>query len=529
MYILPKIKRLTALALAIVITFGTASIYNSERLPVSAEKQQVDIQEEYRQKLDELKKQEQDLINKKNQADADVNNQKDVSADLQQQIKTIEEQIETTKEYLNNLENDIADLDKQINENQISIEDMQGQINDGVGDFKTRLRAVYVAGSDTYTQMLMNSDNFYDVLMRMELIKRVAQHDNDNITGLISLKDEFVQTKQTLEVQQGEMSNKSTEYGNTMVELIDEEARLKLLYQQSEDNLKGYQNSLSDYNSQLYKLREQITQISKEAKTATTTTTTTTPAPKTTTTTKAKNSSKKTTTTTSNKNSNKSTSKKTTTQKATTTKATTPKTTTTTTTTTQQIQEPVYQQPQEEQPVDNYQDNNNYVEPQPEPTPEPQPAPEPQPVSQPQPEPEPEPTPEPEPEPEQPVQSSGDLESVINYAKSNVGGSYVWGGSAYRATDCSGLMMLSYAQIGISLPHKASQQASYGTAVSYDNLAPGDLVFFGGSSTSSIYHVGMYIGDDKMVHAANTDSGIIISYLSSFCSSNNITCIRRLV
>ena len=118
---------------------------------------------------------------------------------------------------------------------------------------------------------------------------------------------------------------------------------------------------------------------------------------------------------------------------------------------------------------------------------------------------------------------------VVNYAKGMVGGSYVWAGESYGATDCSGLVMLSYRQVGINLPHYAASQANYGTSVSYNDLMPGDLVFFGGSSYSSIYHVAMYIGDGKIVHAESTATGIVISYLSSVAKYNNITCMKRLL
>lgn len=78
-----------------------------------------------------------------------------------------------------------------------------------------------------------------------------------------------------------------------------------------------------------------------------------------------------------------------------------------------------------------------------------------------------------------------------------VGGAYVWGGSQFGATDCSGLVMLSFAQVGINLPHYAASQALYGTTVSYNNMKKGDVIFFGGASISSIYHVAIYIGDGK--------------------------------
>ena len=110
-----------------------------------------------------------------------------------------------------------------------------------------------------------------------------------------------------------------------------------------------------------------------------------------------------------------------------------------------------------------------------------------------------------------------------------VGGAYVWGGSQFGATDCSGLVMLSFAQVGINLPHYAASQALYGTTVSYNDMKKGDVIFFGGASISSIYHVAIYIGDGKMVHAQNTATGIVISNVEYFSRYNNITIIKRLI
>ena len=101
------------------------------------------------------------------------------------------------------------------------------------------------------------------------------------------------------------------------------------------------------------------------------------------------------------------------------------------------------------------------------------------------------------PAPKPDYSSSSKIDTVVSYAKSMVGGAYIWGGSQFGATDCSGLVMLSFAQVGINLPHFAASQALYGTTVSYNNMKKGDVIFFGGASISSIYHVAIYIGDGK--------------------------------
>lgn len=125
------------------------------------------------------------------------------------------------------------------------------------------------------------------------------------------------------------------------------------------------------------------------------------------------------------------------------------------------------------------------------------------------------------------INATGNAATVVDYALGMVGGYYVWGGSSYGATDCSGLVMLSYAQVGINLPHQASAQAYYGTSVSFNEMQPGDLIFYGYGSYDSIYHVAMYIGNGQIVEAQGTATGIIIN--SAYSSSNNIVVIKRLI
>ena len=117
-------------------------------------------------------------------------------------------------------------------------------------------------------------------------------------------------------------------------------------------------------------------------------------------------------------------------------------------------------------------------------------------------------------------------ETVVAYAKSNVGGSYVWGGASFKACDCSGLVMLAYSQVGISLPHYTGYQATYGRKVAYSDMQPGDCIYFGTSPANS-YHVAMYIGGGRMVHAENSRTGIVISNVATFSIYNHICCIRR--
>ncbi len=105
------------------------------------------------------------------------------------------------------------------------------------------------------------------------------------------------------------------------------------------------------------------------------------------------------------------------------------------------------------------------------------------------------------------VPVSGRAGAAVNYGLGQVGDAYVYGAAGPDAFDCSGLTMMAWAQAGVSLPHSSSGQMSSGPSVSQSDLQPGDLVFY----YSPVSHVGMYIGNGKIVHAANPDSGVEVS------------------
>ncbi|MFV0428871.1 MAG: NlpC/P60 family protein [Arachnia sp.] len=110
------------------------------------------------------------------------------------------------------------------------------------------------------------------------------------------------------------------------------------------------------------------------------------------------------------------------------------------------------------------------------------------------------------------VTSSGSSrgEQAAQIALAQVGKSYVWGTSGPNTFDCSGLTSYAYRQVGINLTRSSRGQAGLGTPVSKSNLQPGDLVFY----YSPISHVGIYIGNGKIVHAANPRSGVQVASLN---------------
>ncbi len=103
---------------------------------------------------------------------------------------------------------------------------------------------------------------------------------------------------------------------------------------------------------------------------------------------------------------------------------------------------------------------------------------------------------------------SGRGAMALRFALKQIGDRYVFGAAGMVYWDCSGLTMRAFATAGVSLPHSAAAQMSYGKSVPFDKLKPGDLVFFG--RRRYVSHVGIYLGNGRMVDAPHSGSRVKI-------------------
>ena len=115
------------------------------------------------------------------------------------------------------------------------------------------------------------------------------------------------------------------------------------------------------------------------------------------------------------------------------------------------------------------------------------------------------PDPQADPQPAPTPAPAGGAWAAVAFARAQLGERYVWGAAGPDTWDCSGLTSKAWAAGGKSLPHYSVAQYDVTTPISASELRPGDLVFGGDSdSPSSIFHVALYVGDGRIVHAPRT-------------------------
>lgn len=107
---------------------------------------------------------------------------------------------------------------------------------------------------------------------------------------------------------------------------------------------------------------------------------------------------------------------------------------------------------------------------------------------------------------------------IAQVASHYLGTPYVWGGSSPKGFDCSGLLQYAAARVGIHLPRTTYAQWAVGRPVAFNQLRPGDAVFFRGSDSKGGLpgHVGIYIGHGKMIDAPHTGARVRIENVRSF-------------
>lgn len=131
------------------------------------------------------------------------------------------------------------------------------------------------------------------------------------------------------------------------------------------------------------------------------------------------------------------------------------------------------------------------------------------------------------PQQSQPRYDTGSMEFIELVARSQIGKPYQWAANGPYAFDCSGFTKYVYAKQGITLPRVSREQAQVGQYVPRANLRKGDLIFF--SKQGVVNHTGIYLGQNRFIHASSVGKGVVISSLNEPYYDSHFTLGRRVI
>lgn len=127
-------------------------------------------------------------------------------------------------------------------------------------------------------------------------------------------------------------------------------------------------------------------------------------------------------------------------------------------------------------------------------------------------------------------QNADKCKKITSLAKTKLGKRYVWGASGTKNTyDCSSFTKYVYRNIGVTIPRTSINQSKFGKYVKRNELKKGDLIFFDTSKRRKGYvnHVGIYLGDNKFIHASSAKKKVVITSLNKNFYSNRYRGARR--
>ncbi len=120
---------------------------------------------------------------------------------------------------------------------------------------------------------------------------------------------------------------------------------------------------------------------------------------------------------------------------------------------------------------------------------------------------------------------------LAKIAKAKLGKRYVWGAVGPATFDCSGFTSYVYKKTGVNIPRTSREQSKYGKYIQRKSLKPGDLIFFDTSRRKKgiVNHVGIYLGNNKFIHASSAKKSVVVTSLGKSFYSNRYKWARRVI
>ncbi len=159
------------------------------------------------------------LTEKRLALESELEKYKDGIETQEKYLELYDEKMAVEEEEMNNLSEQIKVINSRISSLDAQIEQKQRDVDEGIMQFKERLRVMYMSGSDSVADVITGSSSFYDILARLEMVQRISEHDNEMISDLCFMLDELNGDKDALEKERAELKSKKEEQESVLESL----------------------------------------------------------------------------------------------------------------------------------------------------------------------------------------------------------------------------------------------------------------------------------------------------------------------
>ncbi len=262
--------RFVAFSAAVCIAAGSflsPDMLLTDNLPAVSAKTSKELEAEKNAKQAEIEKKQAELKELSNS----IQQKEQYEQVLQEEISLINSKMGLIDTQLTSLNSEIENKVVEIAKLEIDIAQQEEKVDEGLSDFKARIRNLYVHGNDSLLEALVGATDFYDVLAKLDLISRVAKHDDDMVKNLrerlqtlSASKEDLTARMQALNLKVTETESVRKEFNNTRSELNTAMSETELVKEQLQQNEKMTGETLKQYQEEYDKLTAEFDAVAAE-------------------------------------------------------------------------------------------------------------------------------------------------------------------------------------------------------------------------------------------------------------------------
>ncbi len=216
------------------------------------------LKAENQQKIEQLQKKISDAKDQYSSIEQDENAKLEYQNSLNEKIELQNQNIQFVRDQIAQIDIDIQENEAKISDLEIKIEKQNADIEESIRLFKQRLRVSYMSGNDTIAAVFTGSADFYDLLAKIELVSKVAEHDDDLINTLKDQLEELDRLNQSLQAEKTELNEKLNDAVQRKEEYSDKMDALTLDFQNTQAELDRINSTKQDLTDDINEYQQTI-------------------------------------------------------------------------------------------------------------------------------------------------------------------------------------------------------------------------------------------------------------------------------